>query len=195
MLASAGVVTTGTDFIAFRVAAYGLRRYGPRHRSFHQGRLMQAQLAVRAVTVIAVIMLGTSCSGSSTNTESSAPAAQVPTTTKRVYLATALACSKLEGQSARFTPLKVSGPGYSTEITPVEDCKELAMFNSYVYDVPMPASGSVTITPGNQPATTLDATKVASANGMTVFYAREGDGIFKVSVISDGKDAAVAEAK
>lgn len=70
-------------------------------------------------------------------------------------------------------PWKVSGPGYSTEIKSVEDCKELAMFNSHVYDVPMPASGAVTVTPGNQLAVTLDAAQVASGGAATVFHARE----------------------
>jgi len=64
-------------------------------------------------------------------------------------------------------PLNVSDPGYSTEIKPVEDCKELAMFNSHVYDVPMPASGAVTLTPGNRPAATLDAAQVASGGAAT----------------------------
>lgn len=39
--------------------------------------------------------------------------APAPTTTQKVYLATALACSRLADDSARFAPLEVSGPsGY-----------------------------------------------------------------------------------
>ena len=39
----------------------------------------------------------------------------------------------------------------------MRDCREEAMFNSYVYLVPIPKSAHVQITPGNQQAATLDA--------------------------------------
>lgn len=127
-----------------------------------------------------------------TTTES--PPNLVPTTTQRVYLGTALGCSNVEGQSARFTPLAVSGPGYTTLVTPVEDCKELRITNSYVYDVPMPATGQVTITPGNQPAATLDAARVVSGRAATVYYGRVSEGQFQVTVIYYLKDEDVAAA-
>jgi hypothetical protein len=118
-----------------------------------------------------------------------------PDTTQRVYLATALACQFLQGQSARFTPLKVSGPGgYNVTVVPIADCQEQRIFNTYVYDVPMPATGQVTITPGNQPAATIDAAQVTKSGAVTVFYAREGEGQFKASVTRYKKDPEVGNA-
>lgn len=152
-----------------------------------------------AMTTVGMITLSSMAGCSSSSNKAPAPSAEaknaVPTSTHRVYLATALACSNLNSDSARFTPLKVSGSGYSTTIKPVEDCKELAIFTSYVYDVPMLAAGEVRITPGNQPATTLDAAKVASGGAATVFYARVGEGKYKVTVTNYNKDAQVAGAK
>ncbi len=153
---------------------------------------------LRIICVAATLLLGVAgCSGSDYGLapEASTPSVAAPTTTQRVYLATALACSKLEGQSAQFTPLKVAGPGgYSVTVQPAQDCKEQQIFNSYVYDVPMPPTGTVTITPGNQPVATVDASKASSSGAVTVFYAREGEGKFKVTTTSYSKDDAVSGA-
>ena len=101
----------------------------------------------------------------------------------------------MAGQTARFTPLKVSGPGgYSVTVKPVDDCREQMIFNSYAYDVPMPATGSVKITPGNQPTATLDAAKATTSGATTVFYARKGEGKFKVTVTEYKKSDDVKDA-
>jgi hypothetical protein len=115
----------------------------------------------------------------------------VPAKTQKVYLATAIACSKLGNEDVTFTPLLVKGDGWTATVQPTHDCRELAMWNSYVYDVPMPKSGMVTITPGDQGSATLNAKKVSRAGAVTVFYAREGAGDYRVSVITYKKDADV----
>jgi hypothetical protein len=90
--------------------------------------------------------------------------------------------------------MQVEGPDYITTLQPVEDCKEQAIFNSYVYDVPMPVSGKVTITPGNQSAVTLDAGQVAKDRGATIYFARRGENSYQVTVIEPGKSDDVADA-
>jgi hypothetical protein len=157
-------------------------------------------LAVVRITyrsaVVALVLVGAGCGGGSVASTLSSPppttppATSSPTTTgnvpgrtEKVYLATAIACSKLGGESVSFTPLVVTGPGYTATIQPTNYCRELAMFNSYVYDVPMPKSGTVTITPGNQSPAELDAKKATASGAVTVYYARHGAGDYRVSVI------------
>jgi hypothetical protein len=107
----------------------------------------------------------------------------IPATTEPVYLATALACEKLRSDRARFTPLVVRGPGYSTTIQPSDGCRQQSSgpetqgasrppwhWASYLYEVPMPASGRVRLTPGNQPAVTVDATKFEASHAATIYY-------------------------
>jgi hypothetical protein len=106
----------------------------------------------------------------------------VPSREATVFLATAIACSKLDSEPVNFTPLAVSGKGYTTTVQPVRDCKEEAMFNSYVYRVPIPKTGQVKITPGNQQPATLDAKQLAKSRTATVYYARFGSGDYRVSV-------------
>lgn len=119
----------------------------------------------------------------------------MPTTTQRVYLATALGCEFLGTDRAggtEFTPLEVRGSGYSTTIEPTDGCRDQQIFSSYVYDVPAPASGKVQITPGNQPTATLDAAKLARSGVATVFYGHEGAGEWRLTVYTkddDVKDA------
>lgn len=105
----------------------------------------------------------------------------VPVTTESVYLATTLACRNLS-ESARFTPLVVRGPGYTTTIEPTDGCRRQAYgpkpfgvtttghWYSYLYDVPMPASGQVRLTPGNQPTATVNAPKFGLSHAATIYY-------------------------
>lgn len=102
--------------------------------------------------------------------------------TKRVYLATALACSLLEEETARFTSLKVKGKNFETTLEPVLDCLEQMIFNSFVFDVPVPTSGELQITPGNQPGTALNITQLTSSGVATDYYTRRGQGRFEMSV-------------
>jgi hypothetical protein len=120
----------------------------------------------------------------STTTPPPTTSENVPTKQATVYLATALACSKLDGGDATFTPLAVSGKGYTTTIQPVRDCKEETIFNSYVYRVPIPKSGKVQVTPGDQPTVALDARKLAQSGAATVYYGRFGAGDYRVTVIN-----------
>jgi hypothetical protein len=147
-----------------------------------------------SVLAALLIVVLTGCGGG----QDPAPSARtssgtVPTTTQRVYLATALGCS-MPSEGVTFTPLEVSGPGYRVTVQPTQRCKEQRIFNSYVYDVPMPASGTVRITPGNQPPAQVDAAVVTQNRAVTVFYAREGEGRYKVSQIEPGKSDEVAAA-
>jgi hypothetical protein len=154
-------------------------------------RLVSASVLVASALVLA------GCSGDDDSGDSKpkpTESGDVPAATQRVYLATSLACSKLDEEDATFTPLRVEGPGYLATVDPTEDCAEQTMFNTYVYDVPMPTSGDVSVTPGNQPAAELDAAEVAASDGVTVFYAREGEGRYEVSVIRPGKDEQVGSA-
>jgi hypothetical protein len=59
----------------------------------------------------------------------------------------------------------------------------LRIVNSYVYDVPVPASGKVRITPDNQPPATLNARKLTRSGAATVFYGRKGKGEYEVTAI------------
>jgi hypothetical protein len=106
----------------------------------------------------------------------------VPTTTQRVYLAIDpwTACLTLDEM---FIPLQVAGPGYTTTVEPSGACRlhkrnGQGSYNTYVYDVPMPDSGKVTVTPGNQPAAELRAAMAARRNGATGVYSRTGYGIY-----------------
>jgi hypothetical protein len=56
-------------------------------------------------------------------------------------------------------------------------------WRSYVYDVPMPRSGQVYLTPGNQPTATLSASKSHVNHAATIYYANCGEGF---SVCSKG---------
>ena len=159
-----------------------------------KGFTVRRSFPLFSASVVALIGIAACGSGTASDRPDDAAAQSVPATTARVYLATALACSNLDAQSARFTPLEVTGPGYATTIEPTEDCAEQEIFSTYVFDVPVPESGEVTITPGNQPGTTLEVSSLSANGGATVFYARTGEGQFEVSVVRDGKDAAVGDA-
>lgn len=79
-------------------------------------------------------------------------------------------------------------------VEPVDDCREQKIFNSYVYDVPMPASGEVKITPGNQPPATIEAAKATASGAVTVYYARKGEGQYEVTVTEYDKAENVKDA-
>jgi hypothetical protein len=153
---------------------------------------------MRSLLIAIVILLATACSNDA-GTPASAPsptedASLVPITMRRVYLAVALACS-IKDTGADFVPLKVEGPARNVvTVTPVDGCREQAIFSSYVYDIPVPLTGAVRITPGNQPAAEIDATAFAGDGSVTVFYARKGAGTYAVSVLRPGKDDAVKNA-
>lgn len=149
-------------------------------------------LRVMGVGAVVLIGLVAGCSGGSSS-DAGASSGAVPTETRTVYLATALACSKLKDYSTRFDPLKVEGEGYRTTVKPKQGCVENAGFNSYVYEVPASGSGPIKVTPGNQPSATLEATDF-EAGAVTVFYAVDSGDSFKVSVIRPGKDDAVSSA-
>jgi hypothetical protein len=110
----------------------------------------------------------------------------VPATTLKVYLATAKACA-IRDANATFDPAEVSGAGYRVQIEPTAPCAEQTMFNSYLYTVPVPPDGSVKLTPGNQPAVTLDVGSDFVDGAVTVYYGREGEGRYKVTVVTPGK--------
>jgi hypothetical protein len=150
-----------------------------------------------AVLVTAAVLMSGCGSGGSGSTTTTAAHGSVPSTTQRVYLATALACQYLgtdQGQGVVFKPLKVKGRGYSITIDPTDDCREQRIFNSYLYEVPTPTSGNVRITPGNQPPAVLDAAKLTKSGVATVFYARKGEGRYAVTVITYRKDEEVKDA-
>ena len=151
---------------------------------------------VLVASAVALVFTLTACSSEEEPQPGSAPAEEheVPTTTGRVYLATAIACRFLDREDVTFTPLRVDGPDYSVTVEPTEDCEEQAIFNTYVFDVPLPKNGMVTVTPGDQPAAELDAASVALNDGVTVFYARVGDGEYVVSVIQPGRDDHMGDA-
>ena len=157
-----------------------------------------AMHSAKSLGLVLVAVTLAACSGGGTPPAAAPPSsdgpAQSPPPTQRVYLATALACSNVDGQSARFTPLKVEGDGYSTTVEPVEECKELQIFNSCVYDVPVPSSGEIRLTPGNQQTATLDAAQLSATGVVTIFYARKGEGRFEVSEVTYEKDEAVQPA-
>jgi len=113
----------------------------------------------------------------------------VPARAQLVYLATALDCRHLASERARFTPLVVRGPDYTTTIDPIDACRTQSSgpddtqgagpppwhWNSYVYYVPMRAHGKVRLTPGNQPTVTLNAARFAASRGATVYYVNCSD--------------------
>jgi hypothetical protein len=106
----------------------------------------------------------------------------VPVTTESVYLATTLACHDLGSESARFTPLVVRGPNYIKTIEPIDGCRRQPYgptpsgvttsghWYSYLYDVPIPASGEVQLTPGNQPTAIVNAAKFGRSHAATIYY-------------------------
>jgi hypothetical protein len=112
----------------------------------------------------------------------------IPARWERVYLATALACKNLDSQDARFTPLVVRGPDYTTTIEPLDGCRDQTSgpndaatatppwhWHSYLYNVPVPTSGQVWLTPGNQPAATVDAAKFNASHAATIYYVNCSD--------------------
>ena len=129
-------------------------------------------LAVTAAPPVALFLVaiagGCGSHGSGTpNTHEGAP----PPTSALVFLATALPCKAAESGDAHFTPLVVRGPGYTTTIMPQEGCREQPRgWRSYVYDVPVPESGQVKLTPGNQPTATLSAAKAQVNRAATIYY-------------------------
>jgi hypothetical protein len=142
---------------------------------------MFAMARLGVLTILCIATAGCGGGDPAPQAEASTAATEVPTTTKRVYLATALACSKVDEQKARFTPLRVESDTFATTVKPVEDCAERRIFNSYVFDVPVPDSGEVRITPGNQPTAVLDVARLAASGVVTVYYARKGEARFEVS--------------
>jgi hypothetical protein len=93
-----------------------------------------------------------------------------------VFLATTLPCKAVRSDGAHFTPLVVRGPGYTTTIKPQEGCrKQRGPWRSYVYNVPMPLSGLVHLTPGNQPTATLSASKAQPNRSATIYYVNCAD--------------------
>jgi hypothetical protein len=89
-----------------------------------------------------------------------------------VFLATELSCSDLRSEDDRFTPLVVRGPGYATTIEPFDGCRKQrnSKWWSYGYYVPVPGSGQVRLTPGNQPTATLDTVELQANNAATIYY-------------------------
>ncbi|TFV90098.1 hypothetical protein E4P40_07730 [Blastococcus sp. CT_GayMR20] len=71
---------------------------------------------------------------------------------------------------------------------------EQGIFNSYIYDLPMPGAGSVQISPGTSLRRKIDALVLTRAGAVTVFYAREGEGRYKVTTIEPGKSDEVVNA-
>ena len=116
----------------------------------------------------------------------------VPTTTQRVYLA-AQPWGPCQYLDEMLAPLTVAGPGYTTTVEPTKDCQVQEYGNVpmtfFIYDVPMPEDGKVSVTPGDQPAAELDAAKVATQNGIhrthgvTVVYTREAFGEYEPTFI------------
>jgi hypothetical protein len=141
--------------------------------------------SARLTLALSFIVIADGCGGH--QSESTAQEGRIPVTTEYVYLATALACKNLESEDARFTPLVVSGPDYATTIEPVDDCRKQRSgpstfgvstqghWYSYVYDVPIPASGEVRLTAGNQPTVTIDAAKFGASYAATIYYVNCSD--------------------
>ena len=74
-----------------------------------------------AAALIAIGLVPTAVHAASNTT------GDVPAESVHVYLATALACSKLNGQSASFTPLHVLGTDYVATVEPVEGCRRATL--------------------------------------------------------------------
>jgi hypothetical protein len=101
----------------------------------------------------------------------------VPSAMAWVFLATELSCNDLRSEDDRFTPLVVRGPGYATTIEPFDGCRKQrnSRWWSYGYYVPVPVSGQVRLTPGNQPTATLDVAKLQANNAATIYYVNCSD--------------------
>jgi hypothetical protein len=95
---------------------------------------------------------------------------KVPDMRADVFLATVLPCKDVRSEHARFTPLVVRGPGYATTIEPLDGCRKRLTWWSYGYVVPVPVSGQVRLTPGNQPTATLNAGKLQPNHAATIYY-------------------------
>jgi len=95
---------------------------------------------------------------------------ELPSATASVFLATALACKHLASEDASFTPLRVRGPNYATTIESFCRKNRSGTWWSYDYQVPVPLSGQVRLTPGNQPTATLDAARLQVNHAATIYY-------------------------
>ena len=130
----------------------------------------------------------------------------VPPAMAWVFLATALACKDLRSEDARFTPLVVRGPGYARTLVPYDDCRKQhsGIWWSYGYRVPVPPSGQLRLTAGNQPTAILDAGRLQSNHAATIYfvdcpdyYADCGDGPHfqgRISAIEYFKDEDIRDA-
>jgi len=137
-------------------------------------KIMFFGLAV-VVTVVAVLGLAANLIPSA-----------VPKTKQRVLLQITPIPLPLD-EHAAFAPLEVYGPGgYSVTLQPAEGGSDHPGRDRYAYDVPMPNSGVVRLTPGNQTTVALDAAVVTEAGGVTVYYARLGKARYGVSRIEQG---------
>jgi hypothetical protein len=116
----------------------------------------------RILLALAMTLALGACSADETPPAEPKSDGDVPTETVPVYLATALACRYLDREDVSFAPLVVEGPGYSTTVEPSEDCAEQSMFNTYVFDVPMPASGDGYSGRGSRRAPPRSATRKES---------------------------------
>jgi hypothetical protein len=161
-----------------------------------QGRARQRRskalttVSVLAVTAVALVVKQL---GPTTTVQEpvAPPRSSVPATTQRVYVVTQpwTACQFLDGL---FDPFVVTGPGYRTTVTPTHDCRQQKTGNmpvtSFVLDVPMPETGTVTVTPGDQPAAELDARKVTRRHGVSVWYTRTDFGVYEFSFLTWGRE-------
>lgn len=143
-------------------------------------RLMRLKGLARFGPALSLTVVAGGCAGhqSATTVEKGV----VPVTTERVYLATTLACRNLGSAGARFAPLVVRGPAYATTIEPIDSCRRQPYgptasgvttsghWYSYAYDIPVPASGEVRLTPGNQPTATVNAAKFEQSHAATIYY-------------------------
>jgi hypothetical protein len=152
-----------------------------------------------AVLVLIVVVAIQSTLSSSPEATAPPPASptesgQVPSKTATVYLATALACQFLDREEVTFEPLLVEGADFSATVQPSTGCQELSMWNSYVYEVPIPTNGKVTVTPGDQPGAELDAARLADSGAATVYYGRKGEGSYAVTTTEYKQTADVRDA-
>ena len=110
-----------------------------------------------------------------------------PKRTARIYLAALAGCHK-DLNGATFSPLIVTAPHYQKVVGPTQGCRNNRLSGSYVYDIPIPASGSVTIQPGNEEATTVSADQLNASRVATVFYAYDKNDRFARTVIEYHRD-------